>query len=270
MRFLAVAVVGFLLLTGCGGTSEQAATTPTQAEGQAQTSETPTPPATAGANTIHLLYISDSTGWKTGEAYAALAQDKLGVPVELIDWRRPGLPMADVPKFLRRLPKVVADAEIVVLWANPIGSGSKEEGNTPCVDEGSDTAPAVFTEADWKPFADLTGEVLDAIWEARGGQPTVLRVTDQYSPVVASWKERGIRDACMSNFETMSAALRTAAEAHGATFVSSLDVYNGSDHLQDPVVAGLISEDGVHPGEAGGQAMAEALAAAGFDPTPAP
>lgn len=267
MRVMTVLIVGSLLLAGCGADGP-AATAPPESGGQTQAAETSAPPATVDGKPIHLLYISDSSGWKTGEAYAAVAQAELGVPVELIDWRRGGLSMVDVPTMLRRLPRVVADAELVVLWANPIGSGVKEDIAS-CVGEPGE--PGVYTEADWRPFADLTGQVLDAIWEAREGKPTVLRVTDLYSPVVASeWKDRGIGEACMTAFETMSDAVRTAAEAHGATFVSALDVYNGPDHRQDPVAAGLIDADGTHPGEAGGQAMAAALAATGFDPTPAP
>lgn len=130
--------------------------------------------------------------------------------------------------------------------------------------------PEVYTEADWAPFAEAAGRVLDAIWEARDGEPTVLRVTDIYAPVVAEWEELGMREACLAQSETMSSALRATAEAHGATFVSALDVYNGPDRLQDPVEAGLVGNDGVHPSEAGGQAMAEALAAAGFEASPAP
>ena len=122
-----------------------------------------------------------------------------------------------------------------------------------------------------KPFTDLTGQVLDAIWEVREGKPTVLRVTDLYSPVVASdWKDRH-GEACMTAFETMSDAVRTAAEAHGATFDSALDVVKRS---RPPPRSCCRRADrcGWHAdrGEAGGQAMAAALAATGFDPTPAP
>jgi hypothetical protein len=260
-------IAGCLLLSGCGG-NNPAATAPTPTGSQTQAAGTLPPLGTSDGRPVHLLYISDSSGWKTGEAYAALAQEELGVPVDLIDWRRGGLSMVDVPTMLRRLPRVVADAEIVVLWANPTGSGVNEAVQS-CVGEPGE--PGGYTEADWRPFEDLTGEVLDAIWELRQGKPTVLRVTDIYSPVVASeWKDRGIGEACMTAWETMSDAVRAAAEAHGATFVSALDVYNGPDHRQDPVAAGLIDADGTHPGEAGGQAMATALAATGFVPTPAP
>ena len=47
------------------------------------------------------------------------------------------------------LPRVVADAEIVVLWGNPIGSGVKEAVES-CV--GDSGEPGVYTEADWQPF----------------------------------------------------------------------------------------------------------------------
>ena len=141
------------------------------------------------------MYISDSSGWKAAEAYVALAEEELGVPVELIYWRRGGLSM----------------------------------------------------------IARSTS--------------TVLRVTDIYLPIVAAWQKHRVRDACMTTFETTSSALRNAAQEYGATFLSALDAYNGPDHFRDPVAAGLIDTDDEHPGDAGGQALAEALAATGFEPT---
>jgi predicted small lipoprotein YifL len=273
MRVLVALIAGLALVAGCGDdgplgdpseTTGARAQTPTQTEGQ-----TPTPTSSADSGSVELVYISDSSGWETGEAYAELAEQELGVPVELIDLRVGSLQMTEVIPLVESVEAVIAEAEIIVLWANPTDSGVKE-GIDRChlVDEYGD--PGVYTVADWRPFTELTGEVLDAVWALRDGRPTVVRVTDLYAPVVADWEEHGIRDACMSSFETMSDALEAAAEEHGAVFVSALDVYNGPDHLQDPVAEGLISYDGIHPGEAGGRAMAEALAATGFEPTPAP
>ncbi|WP_353083049.1 SGNH/GDSL hydrolase family protein, partial [Tessaracoccus lapidicaptus] len=155
------------------------------------------------------------------------------------------------------------------LWANPFGSGIKE-GLAPCFGEAPANEIDRFSVEDWEPFADLTGEVLDAIVAARAGAPTVVRVTDLYVPVMTQWRDRGILEICMAGMETMSDALRMVAAEHGATFVSSLDVYNGPEHQTDPVEAGFIRGDGLHPSAAGGQAMAEALAAVGFEPSPAP
>ncbi|MBC7292135.1 MAG: SGNH/GDSL hydrolase family protein [Actinotalea sp.] len=224
--------------------------------------------ATTDPDTIQLLYISDSSGWKVGEAYRELAERELGVPVELVDWRFGGFTMTAARDLVRSGRMAVADAEIVVVWANPLGSGVKE-GVDRCVG-GPYEDPGVYTVADWEPFADVAAELLDDVWEARAGRPTVVRVTDLYTPVLTDWERHGIREACLTAFETMSDALREVAESHGATFVSALDVYNGPDHQRDPVAEGLIDVDGTHPSEAGAQAMAEALAAAGFEPSVGP
>lgn len=178
------------------------------------------------------------------------------------------LPMRGALDLVQDMSALVAESEIVVLWANPVDSGVPRAEY--CVNEDEYQDPGVLTEEDWQPFEDLTGEVLDTIWEARDGRPTVIRVTDLYVPILGDWEEHGIRDACMAVFKGMSAAVRSAAEVHGAVFVSSLDLYNGLDHTQDPVAAGLIDRDGIHPSEAGGQAVAGALAATGFEPAPAP
>jgi hypothetical protein len=271
MRGLVLAAAGCLLLTACagGGTTPGEPTGAPAVPTQTATESPSADGEVADPDTIQLLYISDSTGWKVGEAYAALAEEELRVPVELVSGRIPSLAMVDAVRWVEENAADVAEAEIVVLWANPMRSGVKE-GHEYCFGMPAYRDPGTYDEVDWAPFAEVAGEALDAIWAARGDRPAVLRVTDVYTPVVADWEEHGIRDECMAVFEGISDAMRSAAESHGATFVSALDVYNGTDHRQDPVVAGLISSDGIHPGKAGGQAMAEAFAATGFAPTTAP
>jgi lysophospholipase L1-like esterase len=167
-------------------------------------------------------------------------------------------------------PEVVAGAEIVVLWGNPENLPIKP-GHHNCVESSDRPAgisdPGSYTVSDWAPFADAFGRTLDAIWKARQNQPTIVRVTDLCVPVYRDWKRAGIFDACLRMWEAQSAAIREAAEQHGAVMVSAFDVYNGKNHDEDPVTKGLIQEDGIHPSQAGGRAMAEALAAAGFTPT---
>jgi hypothetical protein len=243
-------------VVGCGGD-----------DGASSTTAATSSPVTEAQEPWDLLYISDSTGWKAAEAYARLAEEQLCVPVQIIDWRIPRLSMVAALKKIQE-SDVVAEAEIIVLWANPEGSGVKDD-YVACQTL-SGAHPGVYTVEDWAPFADLFGEALDAIWAARGDQPTVLRATDMYVPILEQWRQAGIDDDCEHGMEAMSEALGAAAEAHGATMVSAYDVYNGPNHDEDAVAKGYIDADGIHPSEAGGQAMAEAFAATGFEPTPAP
>ena len=61
-----------------------------------------------------------------------------------------------------------------------------------------------------------------------------------------------------------------AAEANGATFVSTYDVFNGPNHGEDPREKGWIGPDGEHTTDDGAAAIAEALTAVGFDPSSPP
>ena len=215
-----------------------------------------------------LLYLSDSSGWKVAEEYQRLAEQQLGRPVRLIDARAGNRQIGDDLRWIRGHVAEVASAEIVVVWGGPVGSGVKDDLATACFYPLRN--PGAVTEKDWAPFGARIGEVLDAIWAARQGKPTVLRVTDIYVPVLRDWSKVGIREECTASNEAMSAVVRKAAESHGATMVSAYDALNGADHGNDPSTQGLIGYDGVHLSQAGGVVVAEALAATGFEPTMAP
>jgi hypothetical protein len=214
-----------------------------------------------------LLYISDSSGWRVGEAYARLASEELGVEVRLIDWRVGGLSMVQAIDKIAADPQTVADAEIIVLWANPVGSGVRDDhcfavtANSP--------APEPLTADEWAPFGALFEQAFADIWAARDGDPVVLRATDLYVPVLDTWEEFGATDACTASFVAMSDAVRSAAEASGATMVSAYDALNGPNHDVDIAQAGYLRDD-FHLNEAGGTVVGEALAAEGFVPSPAP
>jgi hypothetical protein len=134
-----------------------------------------------------LLYISDSSGWKTGEAYARLAEEELGIPVRLLPWRVPSRPLVQAKQMIADNPEMVAEAEIVVLGGNPLDSGTREEGVFACWPAEPVQEFAPYTTEDWVPYADLLESTFDDVRTARQGQPTVLRAVDIYVPVVANW-----------------------------------------------------------------------------------
>lgn len=222
------------------------------------------------ADAWDLLYISDSSGWKAGEAYARLAEEELGVPVRLMPWRVPSMPLVQAKQMIADDPEMVAEAEIVVVGGNPLDSGIREDGIFACWPADPVQEFAAYTPDDWVPYTDLLQSVFDDIRTARQGQPTVLRAVDIYVPVVAKWQELGITDECTAFQESFTEAVRSAAEAAGVTMVSMYDAFNGPDHDQDPVAAGYIVADGLHLSDEGGEVGGAALAAAGFAPNDAP
>lgn len=240
-----------------------AACTPTAEDPEPSGQATPPAVASTATTTLQLLYLSDSSGWNTGEAYATEAESALGADVELVDWRVPNLAMVDALRKIEAEPEVVAEADLVVLGANPLGSGVRE-GAEACMVHPAEAQ--VVSVEEWRPFADLAGRVLESIRGLREEQPTVLRLTDLYVPDPDGWREVGAFETCMESLDNLSTALEAAAEPHGAIFVSALDVYNGADHQDDPDAKGFINRDGIHPSDAGGRAMARALAATGFSP----
>jgi hypothetical protein len=256
----AAACLAALGLAACGGT-------PANPVGESPRPTGAPPPSTA-AEPWDLLYLSDSTGWNVAEKYQRLAAQQLGRPVRLLDARAANRQIGDDLRWVQGHSAEVASAEIVVVWGGPVGSGVKDTLATACFYPLRN--PGAVTQEDWAPFGAKIGEVLDAVWAARQGQSTVLRVTDIYVPALPDWSKAGIREECTTSNEAMSAVVRQAAESHGATMVSTYDALNGTDHGDDPGTRGLISGDGVHLSQAGGVVVANALAATGFEPTTAP
>jgi hypothetical protein len=295
--FPLIAVAG-LILVSCGGEDASDTTSPERSV----TTEVSTSPdgGMAGSDEdqfpdgepVDLVFISDSSGGFVSERYAELASEALDREVRLnrsVD--------ADAEAIRTRFAEVVAGAEIIVFYLN----SARFEPDMPaptfergCIDPvdvltnpdylddpgylGPEWTPgtkwevvaAVPTIEDWQPYRDWLSEVWEAIWEARDGQPVVLRGYDVYNPWFAQWDEVGVESECTAIWEGQAQAARDAAEANGAVFVSFYDLFNGPEHDQDARAKGWISEDGMHANEAGGAAAAEALAAAGFEPNEPP
>lgn len=224
---------------------------------------------------IDLVYFSDSGGWGVAERYGELASEAVGREVRVHDHATGGLAAVKVLEYVRGpLAEEVAEAEIVVVYGNPEGSGAElpEPDLTTCVSTSSAERepPLVPTAADWQAYRDVLDDIYAEIWSLRDGRPTVLRAVDLYNPVLSPWREAGIEPECTANWELWSSVEEEAALANGATFVSPYDVFNGAAHDEDPREKGWIGPDGEHTTDDGATAIAEALAAVGFDPsTPA-
>lgn len=268
-------------LAACGAGESDVAPTTTVAEHSGSDDE----PFPAG-EPVDLLYISDSGGAEVAERYVELAAEALDREVRFHDHRAGGMSMRNVPFFVQTsLADVVAEAEIIVLYAHPGGL----EYNLPqpniltcfeAVDALEDPddytgpwilgmewedPPVVATVEDWQPYRDVLDEVYDEIWKVREGRPVVLRAHDIYNGFVAPWRVVGIEAECTANWEVEMQVIREAAETNGAVFVSFFDVFNGPGHDEDPREKGWMADDGMHANDKGGSVAAEALAAAGFE-----
>ncbi|MBI4928180.1 MAG: SGNH/GDSL hydrolase family protein [Anaerolineae bacterium] len=221
----------------------------------------------------HLVVIGDSSLWGLGEAFASQIEKNYAVKVELDDYALPSLSAGSVRTVLEtgkssnfqleKLPEAVKEAEIVIMFVNPMDSINPE---LPLNLDGC-FGVSQPKECSSNSFRNYTAD-MKAIWgkilELRAGQPTVLRATDIYNPLVQQWNKSGTFDACTQCWKNMSEAARQAAEAYNIPFISRYDAFNGSDHREDPVEKGFIREDGEHPSELADIFTAELLINLGF------
>ncbi len=222
------------------------------------------------------MVIGDSSLWGLGKAFASQIESDLGVQVVLTDFALPSLSAGTVLEALHseeppstRLAKELADdlrqAEVVVMFVNPVDSIDPEK---PLDLDGCfvSHAPASCSP---EAFEQYTSD-LKAIWAEilalRAGQPTILRATDIYNPLVRPWNEGGVFKACTQCWENMSHAARLAAEAYNIPFFSRYDAFNGTNHTEDPREKKFIRSDGEHPTQLASQFTAELLSQMGYDP----
>lgn len=233
-----------------------------------------------GKNAVwHLVVIGDSSLWELGKAFASQIEEDVGVEVELDDYAWPALSAGEVLQALQegdstrpgleKLPAALKEAEVVVMFVNPVNSIDPEN---PLNLDGcfvyqspGDCEPETFEK--W--ISDLK-----AIWAEilvlRDGKPTILRATDLYNPLVIPWKEQGVFGACTECWENMSNAARLAAEAYRIPFLSRLDAFNGLDHEEDPREKGYIRGDGEHPTDNAAAFTAELFSEMGYEPVTPP
>jgi len=224
----------------------------------------------------HLVVIGDSSLGGLGKAFASQMENDVGVQVVLHNHVFGGLSAGRVLRALQaeaplslswdeELANDLRQAEVVVMFTNPVDSVDPER---PLDLDGCfvNHAPASCGP---ETFAQYTAD-LKAIWarilELRAGQPTILRATDIYNPLVSPWNEAGVFEACSECWENMSQAARLAAEAYNIPFLSRYDAFNGTEHTEDPREKGYIHGDGEHPSELMNQRTAELLSQMGYEP----
>jgi len=226
-----------------------------------------------------LVVIGDSSLWGLARAFSAQIEADTGVKVITHDSTVGGLSAGMVlealetgesanPK-LAALPDLLKDAEVVVMFVNPVDSVDPEK---PLDVEGCFhfKSPGPCGPEAWERYTSDVRTIWAKILELRAGEPTVLRATDIYNPVVSPWKKFGDFDGCTECWENQSNAARLAAEAYSIPFLSRYDAFNGADHEQDPRESGYIAPDGEHPSAKMSRETAALLSQMGYDPIPLP
>jgi hypothetical protein len=230
-----------------------------------------------------LVFISDSTGWGVAEILAQNIERDTGKTVRVHDYAVGGLPALRVLKALRSDPEsassaesktnlktfqsAVAEAEMIVFFANPRGDSSEggvQGGMEYCFK--GEQAPDDCTPELYEPYTKNLILVYEEIFALRNGRPTIIRAYDLYNPLISTHRENNIESECTECFETFNRAVQLAAEEFNIPFVSIYDVFNGINHDEDPREKGYIGSDGVHASIEGQQVIADLISALGYEP----
>jgi len=270
-----VFVIG-LFITACTAASgEDAALETSQVNTDTQTTQLQ-PEEARSEEVWDLLYFQDSLGFGVADRYAEQIRAAVGTEVTVHDKAIGSLQAVNVLNGLRSddtsdWSDLVREAEVIVFFGNPDGSGTTSDIETCISGSTAKREPPVHnTEADWMPYETVLDDVYREIWRIRDGEPVVLRAVEFINPAISAWREAGIEEECTEALEAMNRAIGNAAARGGATLVSTYDVFNGIDHDEDPRTKGWIGPDGIHLSDEGEQAVADALAASGFDSNQAP
>ena len=234
-----------------------------------------------------LVWYSDSTGWEVAEQWASVIEDQFGVEVRVHDHAAGVLSAVEVLRSLGITPAgepvgddfgrlgdtrgEVADAEIVVVYGNPIDSGSTDDLEQ-CVT--TSTAPrdppTRYAPEDFAPYEDVLASIYAQVFDLVADRPVIVRAIDSYNPVIAPQQQAGVASECIEAWESWSAAVGRAAERYGVPLVSMYDAFNGPDHDEDPREKGYISGDGEHTTTEGQAVLADTLHRAGYEPVTSP
>jgi hypothetical protein len=221
-----------------------------------------------------LVWFSDSTGFGIADLWAERIQKELGVEVVVHDYAADGLSAATVLSWIgdgdqsrSDLQKTLADADVVLVYGNPEGSGvTSDIGICVSTDTTVREAPSHNAAEDWQPYGDVLVQIYERIFDLRGGRATIVRAMDMYNPVIADWRQAGIEPECTAAWEMMSQTVRDAAMRYDVPVVSMYDAFNGVDHSQDPRQRGYITSDGRHTTDEGKAAMVDMLDSLGYEP----
>jgi len=229
-----------------------------------------------------LVYISDSTGWGVPDKFADNIERDTGKTVRIHDCCVGGLPalrvlqalqsdpesLSDIWGKLKSLQADIAEAEVIVFFANEKGDPSKggvQGGISRCIHYSS-IPPEDCTLQLYEPYIENLKAIYEEILALRNGKPTIIRAVDFYNPLISEHRKRNTEIECTQCWEIYNTAIRQAADAFNIPLVSVYDVFNGLNHDEDPREKGYIGTDGEHTSKQGQQVIADLLSEAGYEP----
>lgn len=222
-----------------------------------------------------LVWISDSTGWGAADIYAGYIEEDADVEVVVHDFAMPVLSAGEVLGALRRedgasykvaqLADAVAEAEVVVFYANPIDSMSDEFPDDSNCMMGSLYVNSCPPES-YDLYRQHLGQIYDQIVALRGNQPIIVHAYDSYQ-FPRRWAEGDVLEECQACWGAYTQAIHDAAAAHGIPIAHVYDAFTGPDHESDPRDTGLIGGDGQHTTEAGAELIASLVRDLGYEVT---
>jgi hypothetical protein len=276
------------LVAGCSG-SDAGETTTTVPELSTTTSSLGSADVAGLIDTSKpwdLVWFSDSTGWGVADLWAERISEEFGVEVRVHDHASSVLPAVEVLHSLGLtrlgdetdsfgrfgdLRDEISEAEIVVVYGNPIDSGSTEDLQQCVTTSRTPREPPVhFSDADFEPYQSVFESIFEQILALTGDRPIIVRAIDSYNPVIADQEAAGVKGECVEAWEAWSASIGRAAAAYGVRMVSMYDAFNGLDHTEDPREKGYITGDGQHATPEGQRVLATAMHQAGYETTTSP
>lgn len=280
MRTVRLAITAVLLATlgaGCAGQpraarpSETAATSPVTSG--ITTTPIPTPTAPPSGSEWDYVAMGDSyaTGYLSGVAYPALFADRIqqeaGALVRLDNEAVNGFTSGDLANALEHdddLRAAISEAEVIT-WN--IGGSDLDEGRVQLL-------VGNCGGADGQSCMRATEKRIERNWDRNfraivalpRPREAIVRVVDEYYPDVASDRISGIADKMRQHVARLSEDLRDLANGYGVDVADAYLAFNGPSGGNDPIAAGLVGRDGIHPTITGQQTTADLLAALGYRP----
>ncbi|MFA9430399.1 SGNH/GDSL hydrolase family protein [Egicoccus sp. AB-alg2] len=224
--------------------------------------------AVAGNDVVDYVALGDSLATGAGaatsyvEEFAEALGDRTGADVAVTNFAVDGWTSQDLLDSLRDddgVRAAVAEADLVTL---DIG-GNDLLRQLPVYFSGNcggdDDLQCLRDAAD--EFAQRWDHILDEVVDLRGGDPTGVLTLDLYQPFPHDGRFGDDLDRLRPSLDAVNATIADAAAQRDVPVAQVFTAFHGPDGLDEPVDAGLISVDGLHPSNDGHRLIAEELLA---------
>lgn len=271
----AAVVLVIVAIAAFRGTEESSPVDVVDSPEDTGTPDPPDPPVMDTSEPWDLQFISDGLGTGVARAWAERIEQDMGVEVRVHDDAHLSEDDSAVGLLERleapdsRLVEQIVEAEIIAVFANPVGSGVGEDAWT-CISTSAEPRdpPMLYSEEDFVAYGEDLRSIFTTVFELRDGAPTIVRAMDSFVPTLDEWRAAGVEAECMAIFELISDTTRAAAAELGIPTASMLDAFNGPDHDEDPREKGLVGPGGTFASvEEGREAMVDVLHGLGYEPT---